>query len=510
MSASDTPRCPGEPPLLELLRVSKQYPGVLALDNMNFTLRRGEVHVLFGENGAGKSTMISIISGAVKPTSGDMLMHGEPMAFASVHEARSRGVTTVFQEFSLVPSMTVEDNLFLGSELLRGGLIDKAAMRVEARRIIDRLGFELDPRAIVGQLTRAEQQMVEIARAFRKDLSILILDEPTASLTDREAEQLFALVDQVKARGVGIIYITHRMREIERLADRITILRDGKLITVVDAGDVSQEELVRLMTGRVIGDIFPVIHSAPGRTVLSIRGMTTASGSVKGAHLEVRAGELVGLAGLVGSGKSEIMRAAFGLEPVVAGEVVLEGERVTNSTPRKLLRAGFAYMPPDRRIEGLAMMRPCSENMTFAALDLKPIADGPFLNRHREKGEANRLARLFELHPMRPDRPVETFSGGNQQKVLLARSVTRPISLYVFDEPTVGVDVGTRAAIYRFIASLCEAGAAVIVISSDLPEILNLSDRAYVFYDGRVQAELKKPDISEARVLPHFFGQKAA
>ncbi|MGA0534176.1 sugar ABC transporter ATP-binding protein [Hansschlegelia sp. KR7-227] len=503
-------RTPGEPPLLELLRVSKQYPGVLALDAMNFNLRPGEVHVLFGENGAGKSTMISIISGAIQPTSGDVLMRGELMRFASVHEARSRGVTTVFQEFSVVPSMTVEENLFLGSETRRGGFLAKRKMREEARAILARLGFELNPKAIVSRLTRAEQQMVEIARAFRSDLSVLILDEPTASLTDREADRLFALVDQVKAQGVGIIYITHRMREIERLADRITVLRDGKFVTTVDAKDVTQDELVRLMTGRVVGGIFPDIKANPGRTVLSIRGLTTASGSVKSADIDVRAGELVGLAGLVGSGKSEIMRAAFGLERAIAGSVTLEGKDVTNQSPRRLLRAGFSYMPPDRRVEGLAMMRSCTENMTFASLDIKPIAKGFFINRVKEDAEARRLADKLELHPRRPDRAVQAFSGGNQQKVLLARSLTRPISLYVFDEPTVGVDVGTRAAIYRFIGGLCEAGAAVVVVSSDLPEILNLAHRAYVFYDGRVQDELSKARISEASILPLFFGKHAA
>lgn len=508
MSAQD--HRPGEPPLLELLKVSKQYPGVLALDAMNFTLRRGEVHVLFGENGAGKSTLISVISGATRPTSGDMLMNGEPARFTTVHEARAQGVTTVFQEFSVVPSLSVEENLFLGSELSCGGFLAKRRMRQEAHAILQRLGFDLDPRATVARLTRAEQQMVEIARAFRSKLSVLILDEPTASLTDREANRLFELVDQVKAQGVGIIYITHRMHEIDRLADRITVLRDGKFIATVDARDVGQDELVGLMTGRVVGQVFPNIACRPGRAVLSIDRLATGSGSVKGASLQVRAGELVGLAGLVGSGKSEIFRAAFGLERTTGGTVTFEGKDVTNASPRRLLRAGFSYMPPDRRVEGLAMMRPCSENMTLSALDLKPLAEGPFLNRYREAAEARRHAATLELHPMRPERAVEAFSGGNQQKVLLARSLTRPFSLYVFDEPTVGVDVGTRAAIYRFIGRLCEAGAAVIVISSDLPEILNLSHRAYVFYDGRVQAELTRPNITEAAILPLLFGQKAA
>lgn len=503
-------RQPGEAPLLKLVNVSKQYPGVLALDGMNFDLRKGEIHVLLGENGAGKSTMISIISGAIQPSAGEIILNGYGASFASVQEARAAGITTVFQEFSLVPSMTVEENLFLGSEPCRGGIIDRAGIRKSVRSLLDRLGFGLDPGAVVNTLTRAEQQMVEIARAFRSDLSVLVLDEPTASLTDKEADRLFDLVEQVRAQGVGVIYITHRMREIERLADRITLLRDGRFVATVDAKVVTQPELLQLMTGRVIGDIFPDLHFEPGGKRFEVRNLTTVSGSVRGASIEVRGGEIVGLAGLVGSGKSEIIRAVFGLEKIVSGEVLLDGRDMTGKKPGAMLRAGLSYMPPDRRNEGLAMMRACSENITYAALDTPEFSRGMVLNRANETREVRRLAEAFELHPMRPDRAVEAFSGGNQQKVLLARSVTRPISVYVFDEPTVGVDVGTRAAIYRFIAGLCDKGAAVIIISSDLPEVLNLSNRAYVFYDGIVQAEIARDDLSEARVLPFFFGHKAA
>jgi ribose transport system ATP-binding protein len=498
----------GDPPLIELLRVSKQYPGVKALENMNFTLRAGEVHVLFGENGAGKSTMISIMAGANKPSSGDVLIRGELADFASVHDARSRGITTVFQEFSLVPSLTVEENLFLGSELCRFGLLDKRALRNRVNEILDKLGFDIKPSTVVGRLTRAEQQMVEIARAFCSDLSVLILDEPTASLTDREAERLFELVAQVKSQGVGIVYITHRMAEIRRLADRITILRDGKLIRVVEANTVTDDELVNMMTGRTVGSVFPNIEFKPEKPILEIEGITTASGSVVNASLTVRAGEIVGLAGLVGGGKSEIVRAAFGLERIVSGSVKLNGRDVTNATPKKMLQHGFMYTPADRKNEGLAMMRSCGENMTLASLDVKPLATGPFLNRMKETSYVKQLASRMELNPLRPERVVGSFSGGNQQKVLLARAMTRPIDVYAFDEPTVGVDVGTRAAIYRFIAELCEQGAAVIIISSDLPEILNLSNRACVLYDGRVQCELPKSELTEEAILPQFFGKK--
>ena len=501
---------PGDPPLLELIGVSKQYPGVRALDSVNFTLERGEVHVLFGENGAGKSTLISIVAGAVQPTSGSLLIDGSPVSFASVHDARRKGVTTVFQEFSLVPSMTVEENLCLGNEATRFGFIDRTAIRRRVRDVLDHLDFPLSPNAFISDLSRAEQQMVEIARAFLGDLSVLILDEPTASLTDREAERLFELVDSAKERGVGIIYITHRLREIERIADRITVLRDGRYIDTVSAQGLDEDLLVKLMTGREIGAIFPEIAHQPRDVVLRINNLTTASRSVKNASLTVRAGEIVGLAGLVGSGKSEVVRAAFGLEPLVSGTVEISGRNFTGCNPEQILDAGFVYLPPDRRVEGLAMIRSCRENMSLAALAAQPFAKGPFINRPAEARETFKLAKRMELYPLRPDFDVGAFSGGNQQKVLLARSLTRPFILYAFDEPTVGVDVGTRAAIYRFIGELCDAGAAVILISSDLPEILNLAHRAYVFAGGTIQAEIPKSDLSESTVLKNFFERKVA
>ncbi|TBN53998.1 sugar ABC transporter ATP-binding protein [Hansschlegelia quercus] len=500
----------GEPPLLELLKVTKQYPGVTALDGVDFTVRSGEVHVLFGENGAGKSTLISIVAGAIRPTSGALLMNGERLDLGSVHEARSKGITTVFQEFSLVPSMTVEENLVLGAEPTRAGLLDRQAIRAETRALLKRLDFDLSPTALVGDLSRAEQQMVEIARAFRSRLSVLILDEPTASLTDREADRLFELVAQAKADGVGVVYITHRLREIERIADRITVLRDGHYIKTIAASEADEETLVRLMTGRAAGAIFPEIKADPKDVALSIENLSTASGSVRDASFEVRGGEVVGLAGLVGSGKSEAVRAAFGLERVVAGSVTIAGRAVANPTPRRALDAGLLYLPPDRKNEGLAMMRPCRENMSLAALRLPPFAWGPWLNRRAEAREGMSLARRMDLHPMRPDRDVEAFSGGNQQKVLLARSLTRPVAVYAFDEPTVGVDVGARVAIYRFIKELCESGAAVVLISSDLPEILNLAHRALVFAGGRVQAELAGAELTEEAVLRHFFERRVA
>ena len=499
----------GDPPLLDLARISRQFPGVRALDEVDFDLRSGEVHVLFGENGAGKSTLIAIVAGALQPHGGQIRFRGESIHLSSVHHARSLGISAVFQEFSLVPQLTVEQNLFLGAEETSFGLLDKKALRARAADILERLGFPLHPAQRVAFLSRAEQQMVEIAKAFRSDLSVLILDEPTASLTERETERLFALIEQVKARGVGIIYITHRMNEIRRIGDRITVLRDGRRVATVDAR-TPEEDLVRLMTGRVIEQIFPDIRFRPGEPMLEVDHLTTAGGAVNGVSLHVRRGEIVGLAGLVGSGKSEVARACFGLVPISGGRIAFAGEPVTGLPPRRMLDKGFFYVPADRRDEGLMMMRSVRENVALPALSTPDFSRGFLLRRDAESARIRDLAKRLNLQPLRVEREVDHFSGGNQQKVLLAKSLTREIRLFAFDEPTVGVDVGTRVAIYEFIRDLCQSGAAVLLVSSDLPEILHLTHRVYVMCRGVLTAELGGGDISQENVLRHCFEREAA
>jgi ribose transport system ATP-binding protein len=498
------------PVLLRLAGISKHFPGVVALDGVDFDLRPGEVHVLFGENGAGKSTLIALVAGVYRPTAGRIEFRGQPVDLASVHQARGLGISAVFQEFSLVPQLTVEENLFLGAELTDTVFLNKRAMHAKAREILDRLGFPLKPGVRVAYLSRAEQQMVEIAKAFRSDLSVLILDEPTASLTERETQRLFTLIEQAKRRGVGIIYITHRMNEIKRIGDRITVLRDGRYVATLDVAQASETRLVELMTGRVIAQIFPKVQYRPGKTMLAVNGLTTAAGIVSNVSIHVKSGEIVGLAGLVGSGKSEVARACFGAERVVAGTVTFDGADVTGMTPRQMLDRGFFYVPPDRRAEGLVMVRGARENISLPSLGMPPFAAGPFLDRAGEKARALDLANQLNLQPLNIERAVENFSGGNQQKVLLAKALSREVKLFVFDEPTVGVDVGTRVAIYKFIAELCEAGAAILLISSDLPEILHLTNRAYVMYRGILRAELTGSEITEDRVLSHFFEREAA
>ncbi len=498
-------------PLLSVQSLTKNYQSLCALDSVDFELRAGEVHVLFGENGAGKSTLISILAGANRPTSGQIEMKGKEISLTSVHEARQHGISAVFQEFSLIPQMTVEENLFLGAEHSRRFILDKGSMHREALELLDELGFDLQPNQRVHRLTRAEQQMVEIAKAFRDELTVLILDEPTASLTEHETEKLFTLIRELTARGVGIIYITHRIGEIHQIGDRITVLRDGRYVATLPVAEADDETLVRLMTGREVGSIFPKVISGPAdRNVLALEHVTTAQGQLHDVSMTVRRGEIVGLAGLMGSGKSEIMQAAFGVLPTIRGRVMYCGEDVTGQSPAVAIRRGFLYLPADRKNEGLMMMRPARENMMLSALDDESIRRGVFVDRSAERQRVAELAQKLNLSPNRPERIIEHFSGGNQQKSMLARSLSRNFELVVFDEPTVGVDVGTRTVIYQFIVELAAAGTTVIIVSSELPEIVHLSTRAYVFHRGRVQAELAGEALNEESVLAHFFERDAA
>jgi ribose transport system ATP-binding protein len=502
-------RCAGTA-LLRLEGVSKRFPGVYALTAVDFDLRAGEVHVLFGENGAGKSTLISIVAGVEKPTAGRILLRGETVEFGSVYEARQRGISAVFQELSLVPQLTVEDNLFLGAEIERGLFLDKAKLHHRALEIIARLRFPLKPTDRVAYLSRAEQQMVEIAKAFRTEPSILIFDEPTASLTEREADHLFEVIGEAREAGVGVIYITHRLSEIKRVGDRITVLRDGHKIATLPVECVSERKLVALMTGRVIEQIYPSIAFRPGPTLLDVKGLTTADGSVRNVSIRVRAGEIVGIAGLVGSGKSQVGRACFGAERIAGGSVTLNGTDVTGLPIQQIMRRGLFYVPSDRRQEGLVMVRGARENIALPSLDRSDFASRMFLKLKSELQRTSELAKKLELRPNNLERNLEYFSGGNQQKVLIAKALTREVKLFIFDEPTVGIDVGTRVAIYGFIKELCEAGAGVLLISSDLPEILHLTHRTYVMYRGELRAELHGADITQENVLSHFFEREAA
>ena len=494
-------------PILELVGVSKRFPGVIALEDIDFTLRAGEVHVLFGENGAGKSTLINIITGALAPSDGHMLLNGARVQLDSVYAARAAGISAVFQEFSLVPQLTVAENIFLGGEEehCRFGLISGARIRRQARKLLDELGFSIPVDRAVGHLARAEQQMVEIAKALRRWPSLLILDEPTASLTDHEAQRLYTLVETMRERGAGIIYISHRMEEVRRLADRITVLRDGRHVKTLNASDADEDQLVHLMTGRAIENIFPEIRHEPRAAKLECRNLTTRGDKIVEADIQAHEGEIVGLAGLVGSGKSEVIRAMFGASEIQKGSIYLRGEDITRLSVKARIRKGMFYVTADRRAEGMILMASARENIMLPALDLPQVSTAGVVSGNGERALSRQLAQAVDLQPPNIEQQAAAFSGGNQQKIMLARALARGPSCFLFDEPTVGVDVGARSAIYRFIGELCESGAIVIIVSSELPEIIHLSNRAYVVNSGRVQAELSGDDLTENNIARHFI-----
>jgi len=495
--------------LIETKALTKKYPGVLALNTVDFDLNAGEVHVLFGENGAGKSTLITMLAGANSPTGGIIEINGRAVQFDSVADAQDEGIYTVFQEFSLIPTLTVAQNIFLGWEPKKGPFIDHGKMRRLSLEMLKELGFDIDSTEIVAHLSRAQQQMVEITKAFHGDLSVLILDEPTASLTDKEVDHLFGFIETLKQRGIGIIYISHRIQEFARIADRITVLRDGAKIGTVEMKDTNDGALVEMMTGREISEIYPKIDHNPGKEVLRVSGLKTVG--VHDASFTVRSGEVLGVAGLVGSGKSRLFRTVMGLATRLAGSVELCGKEISHSSTRKIIQAGMYYLSPDRKAEGLDLAKTANDNLAVNMIMGDKFGTGLKLINWKEiDRETASVFDHVELTYSYRKKLVSQLSGGNQQKVLFGKCFGQESEVYIFDEPTVGVDMGTRAALYHLIKDLANAGKAVIVISSDLPEVMNLSHRLLVLAHGHITAELSGDDMSEDQVLKYFFDESGA
>ncbi len=491
-------------PLIQTKGLTRRYPGVIALDHVDFDLNAGEVHVLFGENGAGKSTLISLLAGANTPSEGEILVDGQAVRFASVAEAQAAGIYTVFQEFSLIPTMTVAENMFLGREPGFGPFTNHRAMRRGAQSLLDSLGFDVPVGETVAQLSRAQQQMVEIAKAFHGDPKVLILDEPTASLTDREVDHLFETILKLRAQGVAIIYISHRIHEFERIADRVTVLRDGAYIGTTAMAETDEDTLVEMMAGRAIRDIYPDIPHKPAEVLLEIENLR--SWGVRDASLTARRGEVLGLAGLVGSGKSRLFRAIMGIQKIKSGKVRWKGDDITGNATRHVIFAGIYYLSSDRKSEGLDLAKTAWKNLSIDLM-MGREAHGLMIHPRALRGKSAEIFETVELKDSYRSKAVAKLSGGNQQKVLFAKSFGHHADLYIFDEPTVGVDMGTRAALYRLIGDIAASGKGVIIISSDLPEVLNLSHRVLVMAEGRITAELTGDQRTEDNVLSNFFNE---
>lgn len=487
-----------EVPLLEVRGLSKRFGGVQALDRVDFELRAGEVHVLLGENGAGKSTLVKIVTGAERPDAGQVLFAGAPVRLAGPADAQRLGISVIHQDFNLLPNLTVGQNVFLGREPKRGWWIDWPALYREAQASLDALGLRLDARAPLASLSVGEQQMVAVARALSQRARLLVLDEPTAALNERETERLFATLRRLREAGVGILYISHRLQEIGRIGDRATVLRDGRVVGTVPVGSTPIAELIRMMVGRMLDRADRRAQRQPGDVVLETRGLGR-TGQYRNVSLAVRRGEVVGLAGLMGAGQEAFARTLFGLGPKPSGQLLLHGQARLLDGPAAAIRQSVAFLPADRKQAGLCLQLSVRENAVHAVLPrLFPLG---WVTARRERRVAAPILRDLRVVHRSPDQPVGQLSGGNQQKVALAKWLCTQASLYVLLEPTRGVDVATKAEIHALVDQLALAGAAVLLVTSDLPELVELSDRVYVFRDGEVVAALDRAEVSQERVL---------
>jgi len=495
--------------LLEMRGMAKSFGGVRALRGVDFELAHGEVHALLGENGAGKSTLINILSGVFQDYEGEIAICGEPVTFNRPAQAQAAGVATIHQELDLVPEMSVAENLYLGREpRTRLGLVDRRRLHDDARTLLDRAGLTIDPRRSIRSLRVGERQLVEIARALGLDARIIIMDEPTSALADVEVEQLFRVVRDLREHDVGVIYISHRLEELEQIADRATVLRDGSLVGTVSIKDTSRRELIGMMVGQPLQDLFPKGDATAGEDLLVLDGFTVVPrrprpgrSEPRGISLKVRRGEIVGLAGLMGAGRTELLETLFGSGSAgsIEGTAELEGRPLDLSSPRRALAAGIGFVPEDRKDLGLVLGASISSNITLAAL--RQFARGGLVRSRPAQRAVDRSMADMSIKAAGRMAPVRSLSGGNQQKVVFAKQLlTRP-RLLLLDEPTRGVDVGAKAEIYRLLNELAEDGLGILMASSELPELLGVCDRIAVLRDGIVVAEMPAAEATQEMLL---------
>ncbi len=483
--------------VLEVHGLTKEFPGVKALQGVDFEVAAGEVHCLLGPNGSGKSTLIKCISGAHEPTSGEILFRGEPLPPGQPAATLKLGVATIYQELDLVEDLTVAESIFLAHEPRRGPLLDRERMVRESAALLARLGHaQISPRVKIRALRPAAQQVVSIARALSHDVQLLVMDEPSAVLDDGEVEVMFEVVRRLTGEGVGVIYISHRLDEIRRIGDRVTVMADGRTTATGLPATTPTDELVTLMVGRKVEQMFPARAGKAGELLLEARGLR-ALPAVRGVSLEVRAGEIVGLGGLVGSGRSEVLRLIAGVDPLEDGEVMVGGRKLRAHQPRRAIEAGLGLAPEDRKSQALMLDWSQTKNATLASLDHR------FINVHGERARAREQLRALHTSPDDPDRLVRVLSGGNQQKVVLARWLLRECRVLLLDEPTRGVDVATKAELYRVMADLASAGIGVLVVSSELEELVGICTRILVMREGEIVAEFEGGSATERDLLRH-------
>ena len=486
--------------ILSFQNITKLFPGVRALDNVTMHFQKGEIHAVVGENGAGKSTLIKILAGAYQPTEGTVHVFGKTFSADShytPHESLAMGISVIYQEFNLIPYLSIAENIFYGRELTRGGLIDRRRMANETRSLCREMGIDLNPRTRVKDLSVAYQQIVEIVKSLSRDVKIVVMDEPTAPLTNKEIESLFGIVRKMKARGVTVLYISHRLEEVFEICDRVSVMRDGKYITTKVTKDVGIKELIGFMIGRELSQDYPLAAGSGQEVVLSVKGLTTEK--IKGVSFDLHKGEILGLGGLVGSGRSETARALFGADRVKAGEITIFGKQRRIASPRDAIRYNIGLLPEDRKRQGLVIGMQVKENITYGIL--RALSRFGLVSASKQKKISLELKDSLKIKTPRITQITRNLSGGNQQKVVLAKWLATRCDILVFDEPTRGIDVGTKQEIYALMRELTRQGKSIIMISSEMLELVGMSDRIVIMHEGRVSGVIARDGFSQEKIL---------
>lgn len=487
--------------LVELKNIVKTFPGVMALNNVNFTLNKGEVHVLLGENGAGKSTLIKILSGVYPQDSGDIIIEEEKHEFKLPIDASKAGIATIYQEFNLVEHLSVAENVYMGrlpKKSKFAELIDFKKLYKDTEDILKDINMDIDSKTKVKTLGVAQKQMVEIAKAISIGSKVLIMDEPTAVLTSKEIDELFRIIDLLRAKGVGIIYISHRLQELARIGDRVTVLRDGEYITDIPLKGVEVDTLIKLMVGRELKEKFPPRKSEIGENVLEVKNLSTKD-KLKSVSFNLKKGEVLGIAGLVGSGRTEMARAIFGADTITSGEILINDKKVKINKPLDAIKNRIAYLTEERKKDGLVLILSVKENITMASS--KEFSKGPFVDLKKEKIESQSFVDKLAIKTPDLVRKTLNLSGGNQQKVIIAKWLCANADIFIFDEPTRGIDVGAKVDVYHLMNEIVSKGSSIIMISSELPEVLGMSDRILVMSEGSMVAEFSKEDATQEKIL---------
>ncbi|MGO4727135.1 MULTISPECIES: sugar ABC transporter ATP-binding protein [unclassified Inquilinus] len=505
-------------PLLRMTAITKRFPGVLALDGVGLEVAAGEVHGLLGENGAGKSTLLKILSGAQAPDGGGIAFAGDQVSFAAPYEAQRRGIVTIYQEFNLIPSLTVGENILIGREPGRAGLVDWSAMHRLAKAALDRIGLAIDPRRLVRDLSVAEQQMVEIARALSMESRLIVMDEPTSALSSTEVDRLMAIIRALRAQGISVIYVTHRLDEVMTVCDRITVLRDGRLVGSAEVAAIGIDDIIRMMVGRDLGALARIEGGAAqaGPPALRVEGIKTERSAInphatvlRDVSLSVRRGEILGIAGLVGAGRTELARSVFGADSRTAGRILVEDKLVDIRSPADAIRHGIGLVPEDRKQQALFLSLAIRANLAITALGKLSGLFG-YVSDSREKGLVEEYRRALGIRMASSEQQIANLSGGNQQKVVLARWLALRPKVLIVDEPTRGIDVAAKAEVHQLLGRLARDGIAVIAISSELPEVLAISDRIVTMCEGRITGEVDRADADEETLMRLMTRREAA